>query len=176
MMIRVRNPAGFTLIEVVVAVALFAVAVTAMLGLLPSVTRVSDRSTDTVNALRLPDALRIELGRMAVAGGFDALGEETKPFAASLPDTCVLVASRDASRVAALDYQPPASADQLDVGAQYFLIEAWRFSDPPLAFAPGDSVLALHIRVSWPYRSPGSPIAVSAAEREHLEFNLALNR
>lgn len=175
-MIRLRHPAGFTLIEVVVAVALFAVAVTAMLGLLPSVTRVADRSTDTMNALRLPDALRIELRRMAAVGGFDGLGEQTKPFAAPLPATCLLVATRDASRVAALDYQPPASADQINPDAHYFLIEAWRFSEPPLAFAPGDSILALHIRVSWPYRIPGSLMFTPATEREHVDFNLALNR
>ena len=175
-MIRLRHSAGFTLIEVVVAVALFAVGVTAMLGLLPSVTRVSDRSTDTMNALRLPDALRIELRRMVAVGGLDALGEQTKPFAVPLPDTCVLVATRDVSRVAALDYQPPASPDQIDASAHYFLIEAWRFSDPPLAFAPGDSVLALHIRVSWPYRIPGSSVMTPATEREHVDFNLALNR
>ncbi|HEY4246504.1 MAG TPA: prepilin-type N-terminal cleavage/methylation domain-containing protein [Lacunisphaera sp.] len=176
MMIRLRPHAGFTLIEVVVAVALFAVAVTAMLGLLPSVTRVSDRSNDTMNALRLPDALRVELRRAAVVGGLDALGEQTKPFAAPLPETCLLVATRDASRVSALDYQPPASAEQVNADAQYFLIEAWRFSDPPLAFAPGDSVLALHIRVSWPYRIPGSLVLPPATEREHVDFNLALNR
>jgi prepilin-type N-terminal cleavage/methylation domain-containing protein len=176
MMVRVRNPAGFTLIEVVVAVALFAVAVTAMLGLLPSVTRVSGRSTDTMNALRLPDALRVELRRMATVGGLDALGEQTKPFAAPLSDTCLLVATRDASRVAALDYQPPASADQIEGGAQYFMIEAWRFNEPPLVFAPGDSVLALHIRVSWPYRVPGSLTMTPATEREHVDFNLALSR
>ncbi len=176
MLMRFRNPAGFTLIEVVVAVALFAVAVTAMLGLLPSVTRVSDRSTDTINALRLPDALRIELRRMAAVGGLDALGEQTKPFAALLSDTCLLVAARDASRVAALDYQPPASADQINPDAQYFLIEAWRFNEAALAFTPGDSVLALHIRVSWPYRIPGSLAMTPATQREHVDFNLALNR
>jgi prepilin-type N-terminal cleavage/methylation domain-containing protein len=171
-----RKSPAFSLVEVIVAVAVFAVAVTAMLGLLPSVTRVSDRSTDSMNALHLPDALRIELRRMADAGGFDALGAETKPFTASLPDTCVLVATRDASRVAALDYQPPAAADQISTEAQYFLIEAWRFADPQLAFAPGDSVLALHIHVSWPYRVPSSLEVSPQTEREHVDFNLALNR
>jgi len=176
MVIHFRNPAGFTLIEVVVAVALFAVAVTAMLGLLPSVTQVSGRSTDTMNALRLPDAVRVELRRMATAGGVDALGEETKPFTTPLPDTCLLVATRDASRVAALNYQPPASPDQIEAAAQYFMIEAWRFNEAPLAFAPGDAVLALHIRVSWPYRVPGSLAVTPATEREHVDFNLALSR
>lgn len=176
MIFRLPQSPAFSLVEVIVAVAVFAVAVTAMLGLLPSVTRVSDRSTDSMNALHLPDALRIELRRMADAGGLDALGAKTKPFTAPLPDTCVLVATRDASRVAALDYQPPAAADQISTEAQYFLIEAWRFADPPLTFAPGDSVLALHIHVSWPYRVPGSLEVSSPAEREHADFNLALNR
>lgn len=168
--------AGFSLLEVIIAVAVFAVAVSAILGLLPSLTRISATSNDTLTALRFPDAIRQELGRMAITGGFDALANQTKPLGTELPDTCRLVAARDASRLHALDYQPPAVADQLDGEAQYFLIEAWSFTGTPLAFETGGAVLSLHVRVSWPYRIPGSIAATPFASRDQLSFNLSLNR
>jgi len=176
MFARIRRVTGFTLIEVVIAVGIIAVAVSVMLGLLPAVTRGSVRSSDTLNALRLPDGLRIELKRMATTGGFAALAAQTKPLADPLSDTCVLVATRDAYRVCALDYQPPAPADQIEDDARYFLIEVWRFDSAPLAFTAGDAVLPMHVRVSWPYRIAGSSAITPASARDHVEFNLALNQ
>jgi prepilin-type N-terminal cleavage/methylation domain-containing protein len=173
---RIRRVAGFTLIEVVIAVGIFAVAVSVMLGLLPSVTRSSGRSNDTLNALRLPDGLRIELKRMATTGGFAALAAQIKPLADPLSDTCVLVATRDASRVCALDYQLLAPGDRIESDAHYFLIEVWSFGSAPLAFTAGDAVLPMHVRVSWPYRIVGSSAVTLPADREHVDFNLALNR
>lgn len=167
---------GFSLLEVIIAVGIFAVAVSAMLGLLPSLIRQSATSTDTLTALRLPDALRVELERMVVTGGFDALANQMKPLNTPLPDACLLVAARDASRVHALSYQPPPVADLIEEAAQYFLIEAWSFNALPLAFETGGAVLPLHIRISWPYHSPGSVSATPAANREQVDFNLVLNR
>jgi prepilin-type N-terminal cleavage/methylation domain-containing protein len=171
-----RKFTGFSLLEVIIAVGIFAVAVSAMLGLLPALTRQSAISTDTLTGLRLPDALRMELQRMAAAGGFDALAGQARPLATPLPDTCLLVATRDAARLHALNYQPPPAADRMAGDSQYFLIEVWSFSESPLAFEAGGAVLALHIRVSWPYRIPGSLTATPLASREQVGFNLALNR
>jgi prepilin-type N-terminal cleavage/methylation domain-containing protein len=167
---------GFSLLEVIIAVGIFAVAVSAMIGLMPSLTRQSTGSADTLNALRLPSALRLELERMAFAGGFDALAGQTKPLAIPLPDTCALVADRDASRVHALSYEPPPLSNQLENDAQYFLIEAWSFGAPPLVFENGSAVLPLHIRVSWPFRIPGSLAVTPLASRQQVDFNLSLNR
>jgi prepilin-type N-terminal cleavage/methylation domain-containing protein len=172
---RAKN-LGFSLLEVIIAVGVFAVAVSAMIGMLPSLTRQSAVSADTLNALRLPGALRLELERMAFVGGFDALAVQTKPLAIPLPDTCALVASRDASRVHALTYEPPLSADQLESDAQYFLIETWSFTEAPLAFETGGAVLPLHIRVSWPFHIPGSLAVTPLANRQQVDFNLSLHR
>src|SRR5688572_16008721 len=123
-----RKISGFSLLEIIIAVGVFAVAVSAMLGLLPALSRQAGSSTDTLNALRLPDALRVELQRMATAGGFDSLAGETKSLAMPLLDTCLLVATRDAARLHALNYQPPLIADQIAEDSKYFLVEVWSFN------------------------------------------------
>ena len=171
-----RSSSGFSLVEVIIAVGIFAAAVTVILALLPALTRQAAGSADTLTALRLPDALHTELQRVATAGGFDALAGQTKPLAAPLPDTLTLVASRDATRVQACNYLPPPAADQIGEDERYFLIEAWRFTQAPLAFDPSGAVLALHIRVSWPYRLPGSSTATPLAGREQITCNLVINR
>jgi len=167
---------GFSLVEVILAVGIFALAVTAMLALLPSLARQSAQSADSLVALRLPDAVRIELQRVATVGGFDALAAETKPMTAPLPATLTLAASRDAARVQTKNYLPPPVTDQVGDEEQYFLIEAWSFNAAPLAFDASGTLLALHVRVSWPYRIPGSVTATPLADREQLAFNLALSR
>ena len=167
---------GFSLIEVIIAVGIFAAAVAVMLGLLPSLTRQAAASADTMTVLRLPDVVRTELQRVATAGGFDALAGQTKPMATPLPATLNLAASRDATRVQSLGYQLPSSADQIVQSEQYFMVEVWSFNQAPLAFDPGGAVLALHVRVTWPYFTPGSTTATPLADREQVTYNLALNR
>ena len=175
---RIRFPgfAAFSLVEVIIAVGIFAAAVAVILALLPALTRQAAGSADTLAALRLPDALRTELQRVATTGGFDALAGQTRPMTAPLPDTLTLVASRAATRVQTLDYLPPPAAELLGVDEQYFLLEVWSFNQAPLAFDASGSVLALHIRVSWPYHIPGSSTATPSTGREQATFNLALNR
>lgn len=176
MSFRRRRFSGFSLLEVIIAIGIFAVGVSAILGLLPALSRQAGRSADTLNAMHLGDALRIELQRMAAAGGFDALAAETKPLTAPLSDTCQLVAMREGLRLHALNFQPPPEAEQFEESGRYFLIEVWRFNETMLAYESGDAALALHVRVSWPFRIPGATAPVPAAERESITFNLALHR
>ena len=151
-------------------------AVSAMLGLLPALTRQSATSSDTLNALRLPDALAVELQRVATVGGFDALAAQTKLLVSVVPETFRLVAPRNASRVQALSYQPPLAVDLIEGDSQYFLIEVWSFSDAPLAYEAGGAGLAMHVRVSWPYRLPGALAPTPLIDRDQVTFNLAINR
>jgi hypothetical protein len=167
---------AFSLVEVIIAVGIFAAAVSVVLALLPALTRQAGSSADTLAALRLPDALRIELARVAAVGGFDALAGHASPMAAPLPDTLNLAAPRDVTRVQALNYEPPPEAGQIAADEQFFLVEVWRFNQAPLAFDPAGGVLALHVRVSWPYHNPGSGTATPLADREQLTFNLAISR
>lgn len=173
---RRHNQPGFSLIEVIIAVGIFAAAVAVILGLLPSLTRQAATSADTLAALRLPDSIRAELQRLALTGGFDALAGQARPMTAPLPATLSLVANREATRVQSLSHHAPPPAERIARAEQYFHIEAWSFNQAPLMFAPGQAVLALHVRVSWPYFTPDSTAATRPADREQVTFNLALNR
>ena len=171
-----QSTTGFSLFEVVIAVGIFAVAITVMIGLLPSLTRQSATSVETQNALRLPDAVRSELERVAIAGGFDALAARVSTLASPVPDTLEFIATRDASAVQSLDYQPPPVDEQIGTDDRYFLVEVWKFADAPLAFDSEGASLAIHVRVSWPFRLPNSASVTLLASREQLTFNLALRR
>jgi len=166
--------AAFSLVEVVIAVGIVAAGVTVILALLPALTRQAAGSADTLAALRLPEPLRVELQRVAAVGGFDALASQTGAMASPLPATLTLVASRDGTTVQTLAYLPPAGT--LSADAQYFLIEIWSFGAAPLAFDPAGAGLALHARVSWPYRLPGAVAPTPLTDREQVTFNLGLRR
>ena len=171
-----RQRYGFSLIEVVLAIGIFALGVTVILGLLPVLARQSAVSADALSALSLPDAVRVELQRVVAIGGLDALAGQASPLAVPWPATLTLVATREGARMHTLNYQPPPVAGQIGEDQQYFLIEACRFNQAPLAFDSNAPVLALHLRVSWPYRTPGSAGAVAFAARDQITFNLAIRR
>lgn len=171
-----KSANGFSLFEVVIAVGIFTAAITVMIGLLPSLTRQSAASIETQNAVRLPDAVRSELERLATAVGIDALAARASTLVSPVPETLALVATRDASGVQSFDYQPPPVDEIIRVDDQYFLVEIWKFADSPLKFESDGASLLLHVRVSWPYHLPNSAIVTSLASREQFTFNLALRR
>ncbi|MDQ5977968.1 MAG: hypothetical protein QG602_940 [Verrucomicrobiota bacterium] len=168
-----RNRA-FSLAEVIIAAGLFAVSVTVVLALLPALARQGGEATDSQSACGLPDALRAELTRIG-ATGFDALAAQVPVLSGATGDGMKFAANRGATRLHSLDYQPPASGP-LPVGEQYFLVECWRFPDEPLQFAAGKGFLAVMVRVSWPYRLPGTSAPAPVASRHEMLFTVALNR
>lgn len=176
-MTRLRKSSrSFSLIEVIIAVGVFAVAVVVILALLPSLSRQAADSADALVAQSLPDSVRVELARLATGGGFDTLANRLPVMAAPLVDGLALVAARDARRLYSADYLPPPVAGQLPQAEQYFLVEVWRFSQPPLRFDPSATVLAVYVRVSWPYWNPGATTATPLASRSQLTFTVSLNR
>jgi hypothetical protein len=176
-MIRFRRKVrSFSLVEVILAVGVFATAIAVILALLAPLTRQAAASADMLTALSLPDAIHTELRRLAGVGGFDALAGQAKPMDASLPATLLLVAPRDGACVQSLNYLPPPAADHVARSDQFFMIEAWTFNQAPLAFDPSGTMLALHIRVSWPCFTPGAVSATPAADRAQVTYNLSLNR
>lgn len=165
---------AFSLVEVIIAAGLFAVSVTTVIALLPTLARQGGEAADTLAAGRLPDALRVELTRLG-ATGFDALAARVPVLSGAPSDGLKLVANREASRLHSLDYQRPAGG-QLPEGEQYFLVECWRFPDEPLQFAANKAFLAAIVRISWPYRLPGADAPVPAQVRHELQFTFVLNR
>ena len=172
----VRRNRAFSLIEVIIAVGVFAVAVVVILALLPPLSRQAADSADALVAQSLPDSVRVELSRLAASGGFEALANRLPVMAVPLADGLTLVAARDARRLYSPDYLPPPVAGQLPQAEQYFLVEVWRFNQPPLRFDPAAAVLAVYVRVSWPYRNPGATTPTPLSSRSQLTFTVSLNR
>lgn len=167
--------AGFTLLEAVIAAGIFAVAVTATLGLLPSLIRQTTDSADALTAQRLPDNLQVELQRLA-AGNFDGLAATVPVMTAPLTGGLAFVADRYGARLHAVTYQPPVAGALIPSDDQYFFIEVWRFSQAPLSYDRTAAVLPLYARVSWPYHTPGGLAPTDAAARGELTFTVSLNR
>ncbi len=168
-------PRAFSLVEVIIAVGLFAAVVTTVIALLPALTRQGAVTVDTLSAERLPDALKVELSRLAATGGFDALAGQVPLMTSSVGNALTLVATRDAARLHARDYLPPVTGVISD-DEQYFLIECGRFPDEPLRYDSQKHYLALAVRVFWPYRLPGSTAPTADAARTQVVFTVSLTR
>jgi|UniRef100_UPI00404910B1 prepilin-type N-terminal cleavage/methylation domain-containing protein len=156
---------GFSLIEVVIAIAIVAGGVVVVLALLPTMVRNSENAADMQTALRLPDAVQAELAQ--------EMGSALGPFANSVAvNGLELVVEQDGSNVRRRDLTDNP------LRSRYFLIEVHTFATGEFAYVSGDAVLALQITVSWPYRvlAAGTLLPAGAAtDRQSITFNLALN-
>jgi len=166
---------GFSLIEVVLATGIFAVAVTVMLALLPALTRQNTDAADSLVAQRFPDSLRVELQRLA-ANDFSGLATKIPVMAAPLAGGQLFVASRDGCRLHSADYLPPATSQLLPQEQCYYAIETWRFNQGALQYDSTSPVLAVYVRVSWPYFNPGSTTPTPLADRSELTFTVSLRQ
>ncbi|WP_438483092.1 prepilin-type N-terminal cleavage/methylation domain-containing protein [Oleiharenicola lentus] len=171
-----RKTRAFSLIEVVLAVGIFAVAVVAVLAMLPALTRQSIEAEDSLVAQRLPDSIRVELQRLVAVGGFDALATHVPIMAAPLIGGFEIVGNRDGSRVHAQTHLVPASSLTIPDAERYFLIEAWRFNSGTLAYDSAAAMIALEVRVSWPYRVPDSTTSTDLKDRQQISFTVSVLR
>lgn len=164
---------AFSLVEVVIAVGVFATAVAVTLSILPAMTRQMATAGDMLTAERIAGNLQVELQRLA-ANGFDGLAARAPVMAAPLAAGLEFVATRDGLPVQSTQLLPPA--DLIAAADQYFQIEVWRFNAPPLAYVATGAVLPLYVRVSWPYQNPGAPAPTVLASRSQLTFTVSINR
>lgn len=165
---------AFSLVEVVIAVGIFAVSIAVIVGLLPTLTRQTADAAELRVAQALPEAVTAEIRRLA--------GTSLDSFAGSLPTMSTplqggyaFVANRDGSRLHAVA-SPPATREMLPSAEQYFFVEAWKFSQASLAFSSTSSVLPLYVRVTWPYHNPGAATATPIESRSRFTFTVAINR
>lgn len=170
----VRKVRGFSLVEVIIAAAIFAGSVAVVIALMAGMARQGAETVETLAARRLPDAVKVELTRLASAG-FDRLAAELPLVGTPRDEGFALVASQDTAEVQSLSFLPPASGP-LPSSGQFFLVECWRFSLEPLRWDPAKAFLAIHVRVSWPYRLPGGTHPVPLSDRNQFRFSLCLNR
>ncbi|HET7535866.1 MAG TPA: prepilin-type N-terminal cleavage/methylation domain-containing protein [Candidatus Didemnitutus sp.] len=167
-----RRPPGFSLVEVVIAVAIFAAGVTTILALLPAVARRSLEAEETLAALRLTDAVRLEMQRLANERGFDALATTIPVIDSNADSGLLLVAAHSSADARVLaDESPPRD--------EFFLVELRRYPAGQLAYSPSAGHLALNARVSWPYRvlqADGLAAATAAVDRQHVDFSVVIQR
>lgn len=169
---RRERTGAFSLIEVILAVGICAGAIVTIIALLPMLARDAGDAADLRAAQQLPGPLGVELRRIATVRGFDALATTVPPLSTPLADGLALVGARDGVRLK-LASEPagePASDDQ------YFLIEVYRFAQPPFVYSPGGGVLPLYVRISWPYRVRGAGSPTLRRERRTCGFTLAVER
>lgn len=168
---------AFSLVEVIIAVGVFAAGVGSILLLLSSLTRAAGDSVEHHTAQQLTDSLRIELTRVASLEGFDALANSLPEIAATLPAGRQFVATRDGLLLHSLDQLPIQG--RIAESEQFFLIECWKYSTEPLRPSGSKAFLATFVRVSWPYRTGtpgGTATIVPRSSRSELTFNCAINR
>lgn len=174
-MTRIRQPRGFSLIEVVIAAGIFAGAVAVIIGLMAVLARQATETSESLAARRLPDALKVELERLA-AGGFDTLAAQCPIMDAPPGDGLKFVAARDVAEVQSLTYLPPTATGRIPPDAQFYLVECWRFPAEPLRFDSSKAFLALHVRITWPFRLPGLLAPAAEANRSQVTFAVSINR
>jgi prepilin-type N-terminal cleavage/methylation domain-containing protein len=171
-MSRRMTAPGFSLVEVILAVAIFALSVPTTLALISALGRQGAMETEALIAQRLPDSVRLELARLARTD-FDGLAAMMPVMTTSPAPGLVLAATRDGCRLNSCDYLPPLAA--VAAADQYFLVECWRFEEEPLRFDAQKAFLAVAVRISWPYHLPHGPVA-AAPPVSVITFTVVLNR
>lgn len=174
---------AFSLIEVVVAVGIFAIGIVAVIGLLSPTIKSVTNVTDSTVANRLADNIQLELQRI---GFSNIVPDSTSATKVALPLT--LVASRDGSRVllaaagtvtTGLPADDDTTATDKPPGIlhrdRYYGITVDRLTTDttsPLYYTngSGSGFFALSVKIVWPYQVPigaagatTSPTAESAS-------------
>ncbi|HVU25315.1 MAG TPA: prepilin-type N-terminal cleavage/methylation domain-containing protein [Opitutus sp.] len=164
---------GFSLVEVVIAVGVLAVAIVGIIALLPATTRQMVDASDSLAAQRLPAAIETELKRLEGGGLLGAVAALIKSQGAT--STLTMVAPRDGREVREI------GTSTLDPVDQYFAIELWQFPTGSSAVYDGSTgaVLAAQVRVSWPFHSrnqQGMAVETNISDRNAITFAVAIQR
>ena len=160
---------GFTLLEVIIALAVFGFVVTGLLAFLPWAIEEKGSIKDFNTACAMPDAIQVELERL----GFNAVEQATDYEGAGL----VLVARRSG-----LEVLFEEEVIEIPQAERYFLIHCKQF--PPgndLAHDPSNGYLALQIDVQWPYKKgrgddESAFVEIRSNLREHFKYPAAITR
>lgn len=171
-MVRRATVSGFSLVEVILAVGIFALVVPTALALLSALGRQGNVGAEVLVAHRLADSVRVELDRLAKMD-FEGFAATVPVMSPTHEPGLALVSTRDGYRLHARDNPP--SGGGIALADQYFLVECWRFAEEPLRFDPAKAYLPLAVRVSWPHRLLNGTAAVQEAQST-FTFTVVLNR
>lgn len=178
--IKTHPTSAFTLVEVVVAVGVFAVTIVAVLGLLGPVGRSVAGVSDQDKAAQLGDAIQSELMRLRDSQTAGSGQTKLDAFAALVPANGLLklVAARDGTvvvRESEADNDPatgsPPGVAKRD---RYFLIEVSRQPAPLGNYSNGAGFLALTLTVKWPYQIATGPAATDATAADLTQASVLI--
>ena len=152
-----KSTRAFSLVEVVVAVGIFALGIVGVIGLLsPSIKSVTEVADSTV-ATRLGENIQVELERLGFTTVTGALPNANSKM--------TLVANRDGSRVAlvaggtadndVVSGNPPGILNR----DRYYGITVQQL--PSLPYVSGNGFIALSVRVVWPYQTAAGAAAAT---------------
>tara|TARA_Y100001968_G_scaffold259920_1_gene247346 strand:- start:611 stop:1126 length:516 start_codon:yes stop_codon:yes gene_type:complete len=164
-----KRSEGFTLLEVIIALAVFGFVVTGLLAFLPWAIDGKGNIKDFNTACAMPDAIQVELERL----GFNAVEDATDPGG----DGLFLVVRRDGVNV-----QAELATTDIPQSERYFLIRCLQFPyGNRLAHDPSNGWLALQVDVQWPYKVRGGEseddfVEVASNLREHFVYPAAITR
>lgn len=179
-----RRVKAFSLVEVVVAVGIFALAIVGVIGLLSPTIKSVGEVGDSEVASRLAEQVNSEIQRYSqtLSGSgqtsLDVLSTKISKADVATP-TFVLYGKRDGSRVVLstnADNAPTAAtAPGIAVQDRYYLIEVTRPIDTnTLAYKTGSGFLVATLKISWPYRlPPDGAYEAPVSERLSVLFNTA---
>jgi hypothetical protein len=161
---------AFSLVEVVAAIGILAVALIAVLGLIVATVRSCGEIADADAVARLGENIPGELERLQASLGLAGMTDLIAPGDLGRP--LCLVATRSGQRVRCADGAYPAADralnDPLLPGIanrdRYFLIEVRQ--SPGLETAPASGFLAVSARITWPYQLPMGPPTPGATARD----------
>ena len=185
---------GFSLIEVILAIGVFALTIVAVIGLLGPIAQQVRDLQDTRVANSLPVPIREELNRVgfehfvAVSSGSTAVAAGAFPSDLSEdegePGAClVLYGTEDGSKVVVrggAGVSPNADGGILEIpeADRYFLVQVFpatgslEYQDGP----NGDAHIAFRVLISWPYKTPGIAAGefVDFDDRRSFEYHTAI--
>ncbi len=166
---NVSSRAAFSLVEVVVAIGIFAIAVISVIGLLGPINQSVANVKDSDDAARVVSIIQAELQRFGVT-------QVNSYLTANTP----LYANRDGSKIGTDVVTAPWNVDPPDLNgnnvADAFEVQAQKFfeiklkANPNLAFnAANDGFLALNIELRWPaYTGDGNKLTGDALDQQSI--------
>ena len=198
-----RRSSAFSLIEVVIAVGIFAISIVAVIGLLGPTNKSVADVRDTDDATRVINAIQSKLQTIAqtskyplttsTQSGFVYIGSTYLQLASQVQSddantsfdpstkTYILFASRDGSRIGAYNDQNVWNGETPANSLKYFEVELIRNDAAPAVLSPvtNDATagfLAYTIRLRWPAYTPDGQRFTDNTQKSVLLVPAAVHR
>lgn len=171
---------GFSLIEIILAIGVFALTIVAVIGMLGSSSQATSDVINTVSASQIADAVRTELEII----GYDQLLPLT---AGATPLELVGTKNGDAVVQEKSGEDPTTNPPGMPNRDRFFLIQVERLGNPgeSLEYKPDGSAaphgmqLAVSVRIYWPHNIPTGLTTYVAGDKTQQSvaiFNMSIPR